>query len=163
MQIRPEKFQQQLLGSRALASILCYLFIFVFFWRWGRGGGEGGVNKSSLAVFVRTGPAGGPVTPQLWHSPHTWDTFWSLSCTFRCPLQVCYLTNQQWLLLIKLHFSKKKKKGLLCRNIQIQRRGLEFYVNSHNHKLPLSFIYSPTCWRKLGWSFVVRQTFLEQK
>ena len=30
MQIRPEKFQQQLLGSRALASILCYLFIFVF-------------------------------------------------------------------------------------------------------------------------------------
>lgn len=25
----------------------------------------GGVNKSSLSVFVRIGPAGGPVTPQL--------------------------------------------------------------------------------------------------
>lgn len=159
MQIRPEKFQQQLLGSRALASILCYLFIFVFFWRWGRAV----LIKAASQCLCEQG-----LQEDLSHRScdtlHTHGTHFGAFPALLGVLSRCVTSqiNNDYFL-SNSTFQKKKKKGLLCRNIQIQRRGLEFYVNSHNHKLPLSFIYSPTCWRKLGWSFVVRQTFLEQK
>lgn len=159
MQIRPEKFQQQLLGSRALASILCYLFIFVFFWRWGRAV----LIKAASQCLCEQG-----LQEDLSHRScdtlHTHGTHFGAFPALLGVLSRCVTSqiNNDYFL-SNSTFQKKKRKVYCAGTFKSKDVVWEFYVNSHNHKLPLSFIYSPTCWRKLGWSFVVRQTFLEQK